>query len=104
MIGKKTESEVEYLRRRVEELTAEIIGLKREGFDPPAAQPPQPQDREEIAGEIMAAIRDVAEWGTEEYYGMVGEAGALCAAHPEWDAKRIAQEVTQGSPLNPYRL
>ena len=84
---------------------AAILAMKREGFDPPDPRPPTTHElRAKIDPLILHGIEQIAQPGTKEHFVMLQEAEALIAAYPDRPAEQIADEVTEGSPISPYRL
>ena len=93
------------LRQWLEAKDAVILAMKREGFDPPAPQPPTTHEiRAKLDPAILHRIEQIAQPGTKEHFEMMAEAEALIGAYPDRSAEAIADEVTAGSPISPYRL
>ncbi len=82
---------------------ATILELKREGFSPPATQPPilpEGQEREKLPPEIMAAIEAVSDPNEPLRTELVSDAWR--EMQDERETEKIAAEILQGSDLNPY--
>ena len=93
------------LRQWLEAKDAAILAMKREGFDPPDPRPPTTHEiRAKLDPAILHRIEQIAQPGTKEHFVMLQEAEALIAAYPDRPAEQIADEVTEGSPISPYRL
>ena len=98
-------SEVGHLRGVIEAKDAAILAMKREGFDPPDPRPPTTHEiRAKLDPQILHRIEQIAQPGTKEHYVMLQEAEALVGAYPDRPAEQIADEVTEGCPISPYRL
>ena len=98
-------SEAAYLRTTIERKDAEILALRREGFDPPDPRPPTVHEaRAKMDPAILHRIEQIAQPGTKEHFEMLQEAEALVGAYPDRPADQIADEVTEGCPISPYRL
>lgn len=103
--AKANEAVRDHLYAKLDEKDAVILALRREGFDPPAPQPPTTQElRKKMPPEVLHRIEQIAQPGTREHFEMLSEAEALIGAYPDRPAEQIADEVTEGSPISPYRL
>ena len=99
------QEQITYLRSQIEVKDGLIAALRREGFDPPSPQPPTTHElRAKIDPAILHRIEQIAQPGTKEHFVMLQEAESLIAAYPDRPAEQIADEVTEGSPISPYRL
>ena len=101
----KLREEVVYLRAQIAAKDELVAALRREGFDPPDPRPPTTHElRAKIDPLILHGIEQIAQPGTKEHFVMLQEAEALIAAYPDRPAEQIADEVTEGSPISPWRL
>ena len=97
--------ENQYLRDQLAAKDAAILAMKREGFDPPDPRPPTTHEiRAKLDPQILHRIEQIAQPGTKEHYVMLQEAEALVGAYPDRPVEQIADEVTEGCPISPYRL
>ena len=97
--------ENQYLRDQLAAKDAAILALRREGFDPPDPRPPTTHEiRAKLDPAILHRIEQIAQPGTKEHFEMLQEAEALVGAYPDRAADAIADEVTEGCPISPYRL
>ena len=93
--------EIEYQRGRIEELTAELLTMKREGFDPP---PPMPEAATETIDalpiDVLAAIEEVAQPGQAFYMQQVRDAEE--ALEGGLGEKELVEQIKGGGSLNPH--
>ena len=99
------DAEATYYREQLAAKDAAILAMKREGFDPPDPRPPTTHEiRAKLDPAILHRIEQIAQPGTKEHYVMLQEAEALVGAYPDRSPELIADEVTEGCPISPYRL
>ena len=97
--------EITALRDQLAKKDEAILALRRDGFDPPDPRPPTTHEmRAKLDPAILHAIEQIAQPGTKEHFVMLQEAEALVGAYPDRPAEQIADEVTEGCPISPYRL
>lgn len=84
------------LMQEIKELTATIVQMRREGFNPtmPINMEPQPQE-EPLDPEIMRACSSLAEPGSRLYEELVEDARRM-RDHEQLDTRAIVQATLRG--------